>query len=42
MDALGGNEQLPHVRRAVVGRAEGDLEAELEVRVVELTAICGV
>src|SRR5918998_945189 len=39
MDALGGNEHLPHVRRAVIGRAEGDLEAKLEVCVVELTAI---
>jgi hypothetical protein len=39
MNPLGGDEHLADVGGAVIGSAEGDLEAELEVGVVELLAI---
>jgi hypothetical protein len=41
VNPLGGHEHLTDVGGAVVGGAEGDLEAELEVGVVELLAIDG-
>jgi hypothetical protein len=41
MNPLGGDEDLTDVGGAVTGGAEGDLEPELEVGVVELPAIDG-